>query len=61
GDERLILLFNEGDKPLNVELKNKNIKQGQTATIWEKPENMETPEKMKLIVPAEDVLLVHIK
>ena len=59
--ERLVLLFNEDGKPLEVELENKDLKPGQTATIWEKPGTIATPARMKVTVPAEDVLLVHIR
>lgn len=61
GDERLILLFNEGDKPLDVELENKGLKPGQTATIWEKNGKVDNPEKMKVTILPEDVTLIHIK
>ena len=56
-----MLLFNEGDKPLEVELENKDLKPGQKATIWEKSDVIDNPAKMKVMVPAEDVLLVHVQ
>jgi hypothetical protein len=61
GDERLVLLFNETDKPLKVELNNKNLKIGQSASIFESPEKISNPEKMSVTVDAGDVAAVHIK
>lgn len=61
GDERLILLFNETDKPLTVKLNNKNLKNGQDASIFESSEKISNPEKMSVNVAAGDVTAVHIK
>lgn len=60
GTERLVIVFNENDKPLDVELENKNLKTGQKAKIWENPAQFSEPAKMKFTVPAGDVVLVHI-
>lgn len=61
GDERLILLFNETDKTVKVDLNNKNLKNGQNASIFESPEKISNPEKMSITVSAGDVMAVHIK
>ena len=61
GDERLVLLFNENDKPLKVELNNKNLKSGQSASLFGSSEKIDSPEKMTVIVDAGDVTAVHIK
>ena len=61
GDERLILLFNEGGSMLNVELRNKDVKPGHTATIWGTPGKIATPKSMKVTIPPDDVTLVHIE
>jgi hypothetical protein len=61
GDERLILLFNETDKPLKVDLNNKNLKNGQNASIFESPEKIGNPGKFSVTVDAGDVAAVHIK
>jgi hypothetical protein len=61
GDERLVLLFNETDKPLQVELNNKNLKKGQKASVFESSEKIGNPERMSVTVPAGDVSAVHIK
>ena len=61
GKERLVLLFNEGEKPLTVNLENKKLLPGQKATIWEKKGGVSDPARMKVVVPAEDVLIIHIK
>jgi hypothetical protein len=61
GDERLILLFNEGASVLTVELTNKDVKLGQTATIWGQPEEFVDPKNMEVTVPPNDVTLVHIR
>ena len=34
GDERLVLLFNETEKPLTVQLDNKDLKNGQRASVF---------------------------
>ena len=60
GDERLVLLFNEGDEPLEVALENKNLKPGQKGVVFEAGIETDNPAKMKLTVPPEDVAVVHI-
>ena len=61
GDERLVLLFNEGGSMLNIELTNKDVKPGQKATIWGTPGKIATSTSMKVTIPPDDVTLVHIK
>jgi hypothetical protein len=61
GDERLVLLFNEGGSMLNIELTNKDVKPGQTARIWGMPGRIATPKNMKATVSPNDVTLVHIE
>ncbi|MPN52948.1 hypothetical protein SDC9_200611 [bioreactor metagenome] len=61
GKERLILLFNDGDKPLTVNLENRNLSPGQTAEIWEGTGKKTDPAKMLITIPAADTMLVHIK
>jgi hypothetical protein len=61
GDERLILLFNETDKPVKVELNNKNLKPGQSASVFGSSEKISSPEKMSVTVATGDVTAVHIK
>ena len=61
GDERLVLLFNETDKPVKVELNNKNLKSGQIASVFGSSEKISNPEKMTVTVDAGDVSAVYIK
>jgi hypothetical protein len=61
GDERLILLFNETDKPVKVELNNKNLKPGQGASVFGSPAKIGSPEKMSVNVDAGDVAAVYIR
>ena len=61
GDERLVLLFNEGGKPVTAELENKSLKPGQTAKIWGSTEKVPDASRMKVTIPENDVVLVHIK
>ena len=61
GDERLVLIFNEGAKPLDVELENRDVKPGQTAAAWGLPGTLDSPVRMKVTIPADDVVLVHIR
>jgi hypothetical protein len=61
GEERLVLVFNEGGKPLAVELENRDTKPGQKAKIWGQPGLGGDPARVKLTVPPDDVALVHIK
>ncbi|MFH2067956.1 MAG: hypothetical protein ABII89_00615 [Candidatus Omnitrophota bacterium] len=60
GNERLVLLFNEGDKPLPVVLANAETGSGQTARIYGTGRVLQ-PEKMNLVIPANDVTIVHIR
>ena len=61
GDERLVLLFNEGDEPLEVVLENKNLKPGQKGVVFEAGVETDSPARMNVTVPCEDVTVVHIK
>lgn len=61
GKERLVLLFNEENKPIQVELENREVKDGASAEIWGTPGVLKNPKKLKLTIPAEDVVLLHIQ
>lgn len=61
GKERLVLLFNEGKEPLNVVLENKGLEPGQVGTIFDKGGPVANPAKMKVTVPPEDCVVVHVK
>jgi hypothetical protein len=61
GDERLVLLFNETDKPIIVKLNNKSLKKGQIASVFESSEKVSDPALMSVAVDAGDVSIVHIK
>lgn len=61
GTERLVLLFNEGRKPLALVLKNKELKPGQTGNVFGTDARTPTPATMALTIPPEDVVVVHIR
>jgi len=61
GDERLVLLFNETDRPVTVQLNNKDLKSGQCGTVFGSSEKIDAPEKMSVTVDAGDVAAVHIR
>jgi hypothetical protein len=61
GDERLVLLFNETDRPVTVQLNNKDLKSGQCGTVFGSSEKIDGPEKMSVTVDAGDVAAVHIR
>jgi hypothetical protein len=74
GEERLVLLFNETDKPITVELNNKKLKIGQNASVFGSRKSagwferlfgnaakIDHPEKMSVTVDAGDVTAVYIK
>ncbi|MEN6545733.1 MAG: carbohydrate-binding family 9-like protein [Armatimonadia bacterium] len=61
GGERLVLLFNEGDKPLQVRLRNKDLQAGQVATVFEAGVKSDAPAEMTVTIPEQDVAVVHIK
>ena len=58
---RLVLLLNEGAKPLEAELEKLELKPGRTAAAWGLPGRTDTPERMKAMVPPDDVALVYIR
>ena len=60
-DERLVLLFNEDAKPLDVALDNKGLPAGATAAVYGTAITTDKPQRMTLTVPAEDVAVVHIR
>ena len=61
GNERLVLLFNEGCQPLRVTLENRELGAGQTATIYGTPGKVASPSRMAVTIPAEDVVAVHVQ
>ena len=62
GDERLVLLFNEDRNEEHVvQLRNLELKPGQNATLWERPEVIANPAEMQVAVPPNDVVAVHIR
>ena len=61
GDERLVLLFNETDKPVETELLNNGLPQGMAATIHGEAGSVGNPERIKLTVPPGDVAVIHVK
>lgn len=61
GDERLVLLFNEGEKPLTVTLRNKDVKPGQTATVFGTDLRTDKPAEMTVTVPEQDAVVAHIR
>jgi hypothetical protein len=61
GDERLVLLFNETDKPMTVKLSNKNLKSEQRASVFERSTKISNPEMMSVDIGAGDVTAVYIR
>jgi hypothetical protein len=61
GKERLVLLFNEDSKAKTVELENKALAKGAVAKIWNTDIVVKNPAKMKVTIPENDVVLIHIK
>jgi hypothetical protein len=61
GTERLVLLFNEGDQPLSVTLRNKDLKPGQMATVFETGIKANAAAELTVTIPEQDVAVVHIK
>ena len=61
GKERLVLLFNEGKRPLPAVLANRNLQPGQVATLYGTSTPVKNPTTMKVTVPPEDVAVVHIR
>ena len=61
GAERLVLLFNETPQPVRVTLHNKEVAAGQQATIDGVTPTAVAPEQMVVVIPPEDVALVHIR
>ncbi|MCK9414579.1 MAG: hypothetical protein M0Q53_19910, partial [Prolixibacteraceae bacterium] len=60
-DERLVLLFNETDNPMTVKLNNKNLKNGQSASVFESSVKISNPGMMSVDIGAGDVTVVHIR
>ena len=61
GKERLILIFNESDKPIETGLINNHLDKDSSAIVYGTKDEIKNPEKITLTVPAEDVAVVHIK
>ena len=61
GDERLVLVFNEGLEPKTLTLNNHGLKPGQKAEVFERQGEVADPAAMEITVPPEDVVAVHIK
>jgi hypothetical protein len=61
GDERLVLLFNEGTEPMTVQLHNNNVKRGQKGSIYGTAVSTNAPEEMEVTIAPEDVAAVYIR
>ncbi|MBT5611543.1 MAG: hypothetical protein HN742_24045 [Lentisphaerae bacterium] len=61
GAERVVLLFNEGEKAMSVLLKNKDVLPGQAGAVYGTDLKTDTPAQMRVTVPAQDVAVVHLK
>jgi hypothetical protein len=46
---------------LSVTLENKNLPAGSVASVYDTSVTTDKPQSMQLTVPAEDVLVVHIR
>jgi hypothetical protein len=60
GSERLLLLFNESEQPKIVEIKNTRLSPNSYASVWESGKQVKNPSSMKLTVPPNDLLAVHV-
>lgn len=58
--ERLVLLFNESEKPLKVSLRNLGLAPGSRASVHGSDAVFEDPEVMDILVEPDDVEAVHI-
>ncbi len=61
GAERLVLVFNETQSPLQVTLRNRELAPGQVARIFETAGPVADPAQVALTVPPEDVTVVHVR
>ena len=61
GPERLVLLFNEGDQPQPVTLRNRDGQTRQDATVFGTAQKPDAPAEVRLTIPAQDVAVVHIR
>lgn len=59
--ERVVLLFNEGDAPLDVTLRNADLVPGMTATVYGTDIRTDGPTEMRVTIPAQDVAVVHMR
>ena len=60
GDERLVLTFNGGDKPLEAAIRNLELQPGQKAEVVDGAKGLD-PAEVKIAIPPQDVVLIHIK
>ena len=59
GDERLVLLFNEGSADMKVTLRNRELKPEHKAQVFESGRWQDAGE-LEVVVPARDAVVVHI-
>jgi hypothetical protein len=60
GDERLVLLFNEGDAEMAVTLENIDVKDGQQARVFEQGDWVDA-RILETQVPARDAVVIHVR
>lgn len=60
GDERLVLLFNEGDAEKIVAFENVGIKHGQQARVFEQGDWVDA-RMLETRVPARDAVVIHVR
>lgn len=61
GKERMVLLFNSGDAPKKVTIRNLNLEKGQKGKLYYSGRQVEDPSLVSLTIPAHDVeaLWIH--
>jgi hypothetical protein len=60
GQERLVLLFNEGEAELPVTLRNIDLAAGQQARVFERGDWGEAGS-VKVVIPPRDAVVVHVR
>ena len=58
--KRLVLAFNETDKPKQVVIKNLNLAPGQKGVIYNSGRKLADPSSVSVIIPPQNVIAINI-
>ena len=60
GSKRLVLAFNETDKPIRATIRNLKLAPGQKGIICNSKRKLADPSNVSIVIPPQDVIAINI-